>query len=142
MSPEQQHLMRRVRRHVGEAKRSLALFEAKLLRVYHNGQDVSDQHVAMLKDQIAHNEEVLAQYDPDGLTVDGDVALGQVDGLLAGVLTPGRPITYSVDADGEVTDLRVFGSDEEAARDAASGSGRIAGWISQDGWSIRTAIER
>jgi hypothetical protein len=135
MSPLQAQMLTDVRRHLREWRRSIAAFAEGRMKLWTNHVDTTAEHVAMLEKMIATNEQLLVQYDPDDLTADGSVELGEVTSREFNSVLPGRWVSYLLDDQGRAVDLHLF-DDAKAARGHAWRSGRNVGVIGEDMWSI------
>jgi len=69
LSPFQADILINTRRLIAEWKEHLAMFEDGRMRITNSGVDVTPEWKVQLGAQIARNEDLLAKYDPDGLTV-------------------------------------------------------------------------
>jgi len=139
LNPILADLLIRTRLNIREWKRSLALFEAGLMHIYAGQEDRTAEQVTNLRRMIAENGALLAQYDTEGLTIDGDIELGNIGADIVAQLWAGRPVSYMLDMSESAIDLRLFETDAAAQIDAAS-PGRRAGRIGEQGWSIAAAL--
>jgi hypothetical protein len=135
MTETQAQLLYGARCRLRQWKLQLAKCEAGEIHLTRNRIDITVEHAAQLRGQIAEGREFLRQFDPEDRTRDNDIEFGEVSPNLASELWPGRAVTYTLDPEGFATDLRVFPSDSAAAFDASQ-EGRHAGWLSDDIWSI------
>lgn len=135
MSPIQAQLLSDARRHIREWRRSIAAFDEGHMRLFTNHVDTSADHARQLERLIVQNEALLAQYDPEGLTADGNVELGDIAPERSSDLWPERWVTYALDGIGRAAQLRTFDS-EAAARADARRPGRKLGQVAADMWSI------
>src|SRR5690242_7188191 len=78
LSPRHAEHLAKLRVQLRAWRRSLAGFAAGAHHMYTNGIDTSADHIVMLRDMIARNDALLAHYDPDGITADGHVEIGDV----------------------------------------------------------------
>jgi hypothetical protein len=129
-------LILRTRLNIREWKRMLPRYESGQSRFYTNNVNATPEAIANLERMIAENSALLAQHDPDGLVVDGNIELAEIPACIGVQLWPSRPVSYVLNEDGLAKDLRVFPSDQAAQWDAASAPDRRAGRIADDGWSI------
>lgn len=135
MSPIQAQLLSDARRHIREWRRSIAAFDEGHMRLFTNHVDTSADHARQLERLIVQNEALLAQYDPEGLTADGNVELGDIAPERSSNLWPERWVTYALDGIGRAAQLRTFDS-EAVARADARRPGRNLGQVAADMWSI------
>lgn len=141
MSPIQAQLLSDARRHIREWRRSIAAFDGGYMRLFSNNVDISADHARQLERLIVQNEALLAQYDPEGLTADGNVELGDIAPERLSNLWPERWVTYALDRMGCAAQLRTFDS-ESAARADARQPGRNLGQVAADMWSIVSVPSR
>jgi hypothetical protein len=135
MSAVQSELLSVTRKHLREWRRSVAAFAEGRMRTMTNNVDTTSQHVSMLKEMIARNEALLAQYDPEGVTADGNIEIGDVPPSESSGVLSGRWVSYSLDKHGCAIDLRLYDAEAPARADAAV-PGRHVGVVADDMWSI------
>jgi hypothetical protein len=140
MSLAQAEILTDVRVRLREWKRSIAAFGEGRMRLTTNNVDTTSEHVSMLKGMIARNEALLTQYDPDGLTADGNVEIGEVTPQESSGVLPGRWIAYSLDDRGRAVNLRLYDAESHARTDAMA-AGRYAGVVADDMWSISSSVQ-
>jgi hypothetical protein len=141
MTPMLADLMLRTRLNIRNWKCHVALFGAGQMHLYKNHADCTEEHVATLRRMIEENGALLHQYDPDGLTSDGDVEFGEIPARLAPELWAGRPVTYVLNSDGLAEQIRPFDTGRQAEFDAAGSHGRLVGRVGEQRWSINTDRE-
>jgi hypothetical protein len=136
MSAAQAELLTDFRRRCREQARSVVAFAVGQMRVHSNNVDVSAEHVATTKGHIRQYQALLQQYDPDGLTADGNIEIGEVSSLHEfREIFAGRWVSYSLDEQGRAVNLHAY-DDEASARAEATVPGRYAGVVADDHWSI------
>jgi len=135
MSPIQAQLLSDARRHIREWRRSIAAFDEGHMRLFTNHVDTSADQARQLERLIAQNEALLAQYDPEDLTADGHVELGDIAPERSSNLWPDRWVTYALDRIGRAEQLQTFDSEAMARADGRR-PGRNLGQVAADMWSI------
>jgi hypothetical protein len=136
MSEAQRQTLLDLRRHLREWRRSRAAFAEGRMRMTTNNADTTAEHVVRVRRMIAYNEAVLARFDPDGLTADGNIEIGEVSAHESSGVVPGRWVAYSLDEQGRAVKLRLYTAEGAAKADAKMGAGRYAGRIHDDMWAI------
>jgi hypothetical protein len=136
MSEAQRQALTDLRRHLREWRRSLAAFAEGRMRMTTNNVDTTAEHVVRVRRMIAHNEAVLSRFDPDGLTADGAIDIGEVSAHESSGVFPGRWVAYSLDDQGRAVKLRVYTDEGAAKADARLGAGRYAGRVHDEMWAI------
>jgi len=106
------------------------------MRMTTNNVDTTAEHVVRVRRMIAYNEAVLARFDPDGLTADGNIEIGEVSAHESSGVFPGRWVAYSLDDRVGRWKLRVYTAEGAARADARMGAGRYAGVVHADMWAI------
>jgi len=132
----QQQTLLDLRRHLREWRRSLAAFAQGRMRMTTNNVDTTAEQVVRVRRMIAYNEAVLTRFDPDGLTADGNIEIGEVSAHESSGVFPGRWVAYSLDDQGRAVKLRVYTAEGAARADARMGAGRYAGLVHADMWAI------
>lgn len=135
MRPIEEEICRNTRMRIGKWRQLLLRLESGQVKMHRNGVDTTPEMIEMFRNMVAQDLKLLGTYDPHGVTDEGGIEFGEVDANLAPLLTPGRPVSYSLDPEGHIWDLRVWPTDT-AARADAEANDRLAGWIGQDSWSV------
>jgi hypothetical protein len=138
MTPIQAQLLADTRKRLRECRRSLAAFAEGRMWLRVNSVDRTAEHAGMLRGMIATNEALIAEYDPDGLTADGNIEIGDVSPQESVGVLPGRWVSYALDDHGNAVNLRVYDV-ESLARSDALQSNRDVGIVADDLWSITPA---
>jgi hypothetical protein len=136
MTPVRADLLADTRRRIRENRRSAVLFDRGEMRLLWGNSDHSAAHVSELRRQIAEGERLLAEYDPDDLTKDDNVEIGDIGHLSPRQLGAGQIVIYSLDAGGRAVVLTPFDSEGGAIAFVRGVSGRFAGTVGDDNWSI------
>eukprot|EP01033_Poteriospumella_lacustris_P021574 gene21574-16042_t len=89
MTPIQADMLADTRKRLREWRRSLAAFAEGRMWLKTNNVDRTAEHIAMLRGMITTNEGLLAQYDPDGVTADGNIEIGDVSPQESAGILPG-----------------------------------------------------
>ena len=105
------------------------------MRSSRNNVDCTAEQAANFSRMIAENTALLATYDPDNTTHDGNIELGDVSPCQPQEIGAGRFASYELDDQGRAANLRVFNEASQAAADAQA-NGRHSGEVAADGWSI------
>ena len=141
MTPIQAEMLADTRKRLREWRRSLAAFAEGRMWLKTNNVDRTAEHIAMLRGMITTNERLLAQYDPDGVTADGNIEIGDVSPQESAGILPGRWVSYALDDRDNAVNLRLYDV-ESAARTDALQRGRSVGVVADDMWSITPAPNR
>jgi hypothetical protein len=124
------------RRRLREQHSWIARFDEGLLRMTRDGVDCTAEQVAMVRGWIAESIALLQEQDPDGLTRDGNIEIGDISPARSQELYRDKPVSYAIDAEGRAVRLKLFESDSAAQAEAGMTEGRFAGRIGEEGWSI------
>lgn len=108
------------------------------MRLTTNGQGTSASHVAMLEQIIAQNRALLARFDPDGVTEDGNIEMGELTAHEYAQILAGRWATVTLDEHGQAVSLQLYDARSAAQADAQA-HGRAFGHIADDAWSIEAS---
>jgi hypothetical protein len=135
-------MMRRSRRHIREWKRGIAFVESGYLTFRVNGVDASADHVATLRAHIASHQQLIAQYDPHGLTADDRIDFsGAVDPRRAiSEFHHGRYVVFRLTDDGAADPVRGFDTEAEARRILVGRPDHLLGRVADDGWSVERLL--
>lgn len=141
MTPIQAEMLADTRKRLREWRRSLAAFAEGRMWLKTNNVDRTAEHIAMLTGMITTNEGLLAQFDPDGVTADGNIEIGDVSPQESAEILAGRWVSYALDDRDNAVNLRLYDV-ESAARTEALQRGRNVGVVADDMWSITPAPNR
>ena len=141
LSPVQAQILTDARRQVREWRRSIVSFGGGQMWIRVGNVDRSAEHVASLTSLIANNERLLAEFDPDNETADGNLEIGEVSREEWAGLYAGRHVSYSLDERGRAVDIRCFDGDGAARIDARQ-LGRAHGVVGADNWSVAPSPRR
>jgi len=135
-------MMRRSRQHIREWKRGIAFVETGYMSFRTDGVDTSGDHAAALRGYIATHQELIARYDPDGLTADDRIEFATtVDARRAvAEFYHGRYVVFRLTDDGAADLLWGFETESEARRMLAGRPDHFVGRVASDGWSVELLV--
>jgi hypothetical protein len=136
MTPVRAALLADTRRRLREWRRQGSLFERGELRMFWGREDASEEQMANLRRMIKENSALIAEYDPENLTDDGNIEIADIGHLSPRQLFAGKPVTCSLDDNGLAAELQIYDSEETARYFASATPGRVAGTVADDQWSI------
>jgi hypothetical protein len=131
-----EEMMRRTRKDVREWQRFLAVLATGISRFYTNNVDTTADVIAQTESRIRENTRLLLQYDPEDLTHDGEVEIGDISPTAPQELWRGRAVSYALDDEGRACRVRAYDSISIAKTDAVQ-PGRFSGVIGDEAWSVR-----
>lgn len=135
MSEAQAEVLSGARRRIRGWKRAISAFDEGRMHLTANGVDVTSEQAQMYRSLVAQSEQLLEQFDPDGLTKDGNVEIGQVAPQVSARLFPGWFAVYRLDENGDAVDLETYELQSHASARAETRGERL-GVVANDMWSI------
>lgn len=141
LSSAQAQLLTDARRQVREWRRSISSFAGGRIWIKVGNVDQSSEHITRLNALIANNDKLVAEFDPDDVTADGNVEIGEVSVQEFAEIYAGRWLSYSLDERERAVNIRGF-EGEGMARVDARQPGRSYGIVGADNWSIEPAPRR